>query len=131
MCMMPGAAPSAMHRWGMQHRCQLGVACFVGVQNNGNVKSKPKYLTCARISNTCFLLLNSFSFFCRSLGFSVGRLLCFFSSELPAVGCIQHLFMYWAPQNTCMYVTKGQLHCPPLLPSPRNVVPTSLCNVRI
>ena len=39
MCMMPGAAPSAMHRWGMRRRCQLGVACFVGVQNNGNMKS--------------------------------------------------------------------------------------------
>ena len=129
MCMMPGAAPSTMHKWGMRLRCQLGVACLVGVQN-GNMKSEPKYLTCARISKMCFLLLNSFSFFCRSLGFSVGRLLCFFFSELPAVGCIQHSFMYLAPQNTCTHVTKSQLHCPPLLPSPRNVVPTSSCNVR-
>ena len=48
-----------------------GVACLVGVQNNGNVKSEPKHLTCARIFNTCFLcsklylILLSLSWFLR------------------------------------------------------------------
>ena len=66
MCMMPGTTPSAMHRWGMQHRCQLGVACFVGVQNNGNVKSEPKYLTCDQYvlsTSELFLVLLSLSWF--------------------------------------------------------------------
>ena len=51
MRMMPRAAPSAMRGWGARRRCQaLGVALLVGVQrtvqNNGNVKSEPKYLAC-------------------------------------------------------------------------------------
>ena len=90
----------------------LGVVGLVGVQrtvqNNGNMKSEPKYLACARISNTCFLLFNSFSFFCRSLGFYSGQTSLFFLfSKLPAVGWVQHLLMHMALQNT--HVAKGQL----------------------
>ena len=78
----------------------------------------------------CILLLNSFFFFCHSLGFNGGLTsLLFFFSEFPAIGCIQHLFMHLVLQNT--YVTKGQPRCLPLPPSPRNVVPTLSCNPRI
>ena len=31
-------------------------------------------------------------------------------SELPAVSCIQHLFLHWTPPN--MYVVKAKPHCP-------------------
>ena len=51
-----------------------------------------------RISSTCFLLLNYFLFFYHSIGFYGGWPLCFFSSESPAVGCVQHSFMDLAPQ---------------------------------
>ena len=51
MRMMLRATPSAMRRWGAWCRCQVsGIAQLVGVQravqNNGNVKSEPKYLAC-------------------------------------------------------------------------------------
>ena len=47
MCMMPRAAPSAQS---LRMAQVSGVARLVGVQitvqNNGNVKSEPKYLAC-------------------------------------------------------------------------------------
>ena len=51
MRMMPRAAPSAMRGWGARRRCQRRCSySIVGVQrtvqNNGNVKSEPKYLAC-------------------------------------------------------------------------------------
>ena len=50
MRMMPRAAPSAMRGWGARRRCQALLVQLVGVQrtvqNNGNVKSEPKYLAC-------------------------------------------------------------------------------------
>ena len=56
----------------------------------------------------------SFSFFCRSLGFyGVGRLLCFFLSELPAIGYVQYLFMHLAPQN--MYIGRASCTVLPFL----------------
>ena len=40
MCMMSRAAPSVMRGWGAWRRCQ---AVQRTVQNNGNLKSEPKY----------------------------------------------------------------------------------------
>ena len=52
------------------------VAHLVGVQrtvqNNGNMKSDPKYLACEEFPICAFLLLNSFLFFCHSIGFYSG-----------------------------------------------------------
>ena len=78
-----------------------------------------------RLSNTCFLLLNSFLFSSCSLGF-YGRLTPLLSSlsESLAVGCVQHLFLHLTLPNT--YIAKAQPHCPPRPPSPRNV-PPQLC----
>ena len=77
----------------------LGVVCLVWVQrtvqNNDNVKSEIKYLACARISNKCFLLLNSFSFFRRSIGFYLGQTSLLFVSELPAISCVSICLCTW------------------------------------
>ena len=66
-------------RWDTWRRC-LALLGVQRTQCNCNMKSEPKYVACERISNTCFLLLNSFLFFCCSIGFYSGltSLLFFF-----------------------------------------------------
>ena len=66
------------HAW-MGHTVQVsGVARSweskeLTVQNNSNVKSEPKYQACEECPRrTCFLFLNYFLFFCRSLGYYRG-----------------------------------------------------------
>ena len=76
-----------------------------------------------RLSNTCFLLLNSLLFSFCSLGFYGGLTSSLFcSSESLAVCCVQHSFPHLTPPS--MYVAKGQPRCPPHPPSPRSVPPT-------
>ena len=85
---------SKHHAWMGRVAQVSGIARLVGVQravqNNGNVKSEPKYLACEESSiPACFLLLNSFLFSSCSLGFHSGLTSLFYSlSELLAVGCV-------------------------------------------
>ena len=82
------------------------IARLVGVQRtvqkNGNVKSEPKYLigeespTHVLSTFELFLVLPSLYWLLNRADF-----FAFIASELPAVGCIQHLFMHLAPQ-ICM-----------------------------
>ena len=68
------------------------------VQKNSNVKSEPKYLACEE-SPICAFYFWTLS--CSSVALfasTVGWLLCFFVSELPAVSCVQHSFLHLAPQ---------------------------------
>ena len=86
-------------RWDAWSRCQKWcIAGLVGaqrtVQNNGNVKSEHNTWLW-RLSNTCFLLLNTFLFSCCSLG-SYGGLtsLPFFSDTKPLAAFSTH-FWTW------------------------------------
>ena len=125
MRMMLRAAPSAMRRWGAWCRCQ---AVQRTVQNNGNLKSEPKYLAWARILNTCFLilivllLLSWFLWWADFVAFFLRVASC--RLRLAFV-----LYADLAPQNT--YAAQGQPCCPLLPWSPRNVIPTLWCNAYI
>ena len=64
-----------------------------------------------RLSNTCFLLLNSLLFYFCSLGFYGGLTSLLFSlSESLVIGWIQHSFLHLTLPNT--YIAKGQPHSP-------------------
>ena len=106
-----------------------GIAHLVGVQravqNNANVKSEPKYLACEE-SPICAFYFWTLS--CSSvalLASMVGWLLCFFSLRVASRQLRSALI--YALDST---IAKYQSRCPPRLPSPRNVVPSS-CNAHI
>ena len=103
MRMMPRATLSAKRRWGAWCRCQVsGVAQLVGVQravqNNGNVKSEPKYLACEESLAHAFdcwffcfllaLLASSYS------GLTTSWL--YFLSESLAIGYVQQISQWYS-----------------------------------
>ena len=99
------------------------------VQNNGNVKSEPKYLACEQ---SPVYLLSTFELFLVLLSLSwlstVGFFLRVGSHRLRSA-------LVYALRSANTYVAKGQSRCSPRPPSARNVdvvvVPTSSCNARV
>ena len=89
------------------------------VQNNGNVKSEPKYLACEQ---SPVYMLSTFELFLVLLSLSwlstVGFFLRVGSHRLRSA-------LVYALHSANTYVAKGQSRCSPRPPSARNVVP---CN---
>ena len=94
---------------------------ILGVQraaqnNNGNVKSEPKYLACEESPVRAFYC---WTLSC-SLGFYSGLTSLFYSlSESLVVGCVQHSLLHLTLPNT--YVAKAKPRCPSRPPSPKKM----------
>ena len=126
LCHLPVCLCALRMRVGRVEQMSEIVRCWF---NSGSQKNNTWLV---KTLHTCFLLLNSFLFSSCSLGFYGGLPLCFFLSESPAVGCVQHSLLHLTPPNT--YVAKAQLRCPPVLhrqetPSFIDVIPKHDCHV--
>ena len=113
-------------------------ACGAGIRRGLFIKEQYKTAVLWRMSLNSWLVKNlqyvpsTFELFIVLLSLSLLLWWAdFFAFFLTVASRRLHSPLIYAPGSANTYVVKGQPHCPPRPPSPRNVIPMSSYNARL